>query len=103
MVAQDGSEAVLAYVRLVVRTVAAHPGLVRLPGLDPVRQYTVRVREDVGMPAVVQAFAPGWLADGVTLSGAVLGEVGSGDARAGAGLGAAAAPGGVAAPATRVT
>ena len=55
---------------------AAHPGLVRLPGLDPLRQYTVRVREDVGVPAVVQAFAPAWQADGVRLSGAVLGEVG---------------------------
>ncbi|GAA4347846.1 alpha-galactosidase [Angustibacter luteus] len=75
VVAQDGGEAVLAYVRL-TSAPAAHPGLVRLPGLDPLRQYTVRVREDVGAPAVVQAFAPGWLADGVTLSGAVLGEVG---------------------------
>ena len=75
VVAQDGSQAVLAYVRLASGP-AAQPGLVRLPGLDPLRRYEVRVRTDVGAPAVVQAEGPGWLADGVRLPGAVLSQVG---------------------------
>ncbi|WP_426562723.1 alpha-galactosidase [Angustibacter sp. McL0619] len=77
VVAHDGAAAVLAYVRLSTAP-SAHPGRVRLPGLDPLRQYDVRVRRDVGEPAVVQVAAPGWMTSGagLRLSGAVLGEVG---------------------------
>jgi alpha-galactosidase len=75
VVAEDSSQAVLAYVRLTSGP-AAQPGLVRLPGLDPLRRYDVRVRADLGAPAVVQLAGPGWLAGGVNLPGAVLSEVG---------------------------
>ena len=36
------------------------PGLVVLPGLDPTRTYTVRVRREAGLPTVVQHVAPAW-------------------------------------------
>ncbi|HEX3004654.1 MAG TPA: alpha-galactosidase [Angustibacter sp.] len=75
VVARDGSEAVLAYVRLATSP-DAHPGLVRLPGLDPLRQYDVTVVREIGEPATVEAAGPGWWADGVSLPGAVLGAVG---------------------------
>jgi alpha-galactosidase len=56
------------------------PGLVPLPGLDPERTYTVRVRGEVGLPHTVQVAVPGWFAqalDGdLRLSGALLGQVG---------------------------
>ena len=56
------------------------PGLVTLPGLDPTRTYTVRVRREAGLPAVTQVRGPGWweqgLADGIRVSGAALGQVG---------------------------
>jgi alpha-galactosidase len=75
VVTPDRREAVLAYVRLTTSP-DAHPGLVRLPGLDPDQVYDVRVRREVGDPATVQAAGPGWLADGVTLPGSVLSQVG---------------------------
>jgi alpha-galactosidase len=56
------------------------PGLVALPGLDPTRTYTVRVRREAGLPAVVQHVAPAWwdeaLGDGIAVHGAALGQVG---------------------------
>lgn len=56
------------------------PGLVTLPGLDPSRTYTVRVRHEAGLPAVTQAGGPQWwehgLSDGIRVSGAALGQVG---------------------------
>jgi alpha-galactosidase len=59
---------------------AAVPGLVPLPGLDPERTYTVRVRGEVGLPHTVQVAVPGWFAQaldgGLRLSGALLGQVG---------------------------
>ncbi|GAB3593768.1 alpha-galactosidase [Angustibacter peucedani] len=75
VVADDGAQAVLAYVRL-TSSPDAHPGLVPLPGLDRDRRYRVQVRREVGEPAVVQAHAPGWFDDGVTLPGALLADVG---------------------------
>ncbi|KQX70008.1 alpha-galactosidase [Angustibacter sp. Root456] len=81
VVARDRSEAVLAYVRLTTAP-GAHPGLVRLPGLDPLRQYDVSVVRELGEPATVEAAGPGWW-DGtggsngtVSLPGSVLGAVG---------------------------
>lgn len=56
------------------------PGLLTLPGLDPERTYTVRVRPEAGLPAVTQARGPGWWDDavdaGIRVSGAALGQVG---------------------------
>jgi alpha-galactosidase len=56
------------------------PGLVALPGLDPTRTYTVRVRREAGLPAVVQHIAPAWwdeaLRDGIAVHGALLAGVG---------------------------
>ncbi|MGN6300563.1 MAG: alpha-galactosidase [Angustibacter sp.] len=75
VVSRDGSEAVLAYVRLSTSP-DAQPGLVRLPGLDPLRQYDVTVVRELGEPATVEAAGPGWWHDGVCLPGAVLGDVG---------------------------
>ncbi|WP_457252616.1 alpha-galactosidase [Pedococcus sp. P5_B7] len=56
------------------------PGLLTLPGLDPERTYTVRVRPEAGLPAVTQARGPGWWDEavdaGIRVSGAALGQVG---------------------------
>jgi alpha-galactosidase len=56
------------------------PGLVTLPGLDPARTYTVRVRPEAGLPAVTQVRGPGWweqgVGEGIRVSGAALGQVG---------------------------
>ena len=56
------------------------PGLLTLPGLDPERTYTVRVRPEAGLPAVTQARGPGWWDEavdaGIRVSGAALGHVG---------------------------
>ena len=78
-VAADRAEA--AYTVLQVHTgPSAVPGLVAFPGLDPDRTYTVRVRPQAGLPATVQKRGPRWwdeaLADGVRVSGALLGQVG---------------------------
>jgi alpha-galactosidase len=59
---------------------SATPGLVALPGLDRARSYTVRVRREAGLPAVVQHVAPAWwreaAEDGVVVHGALLADVG---------------------------
>jgi alpha-galactosidase len=79
MVARGGQEAAYAVMRLHTGE-SAVPGLVRLPGLDRHRTYTVRVREEAGLPEVVQARAPQWwdgaVGDGLSLSGALLTDVG---------------------------
>jgi alpha-galactosidase len=53
---------------------------VRLPGLDPDREYAVRVRGEAGLPHTLQVRAPGWWegasGEGIRLSGALLAEVG---------------------------
>ncbi|NBE85071.1 alpha-galactosidase [Micromonospora rubida] len=75
VVATDKSRAVYAVARLAT-SVAQIPGPVRLPGLDRARRYAVRPVAGVPEPAVLQLTEPGWLPDGVTLFGAVLGSVG---------------------------
>ncbi|WP_405095086.1 alpha-galactosidase [Micromonospora sp. NBC_01412] len=75
VVAADNSRAVYAVARLAT-SVAQIPGTVRLPGLDRARRYAVRPVAGVPEPAVLQLAEPGWLPDGVTLPGAVLGSVG---------------------------
>ncbi len=74
VVATDRSAAVyrLAAVR---HTLTWPPGRVTLPGLDPDRRYAVRAQPP-GDAAVRGPHRPAWAADGVTLSGRVLAEVG---------------------------
>jgi alpha-galactosidase len=78
-VAADRSEALFSVVRLHTSGQAV-PGLVPLPGLDPGRTYSLRVRTEAGAPHTVQTSPPAWWADalreGVRLSGAVLAGVG---------------------------
>jgi alpha-galactosidase len=78
-VAPDRSHAAYTVLRTVTGPQAV-PGLVRLRGLDPERSYAVRVRPEAGLPQAVQHVEPGWwaraLAGELTLSGALLGEVG---------------------------
>lgn len=78
-VAPGGEQA--AYTVLRTRTgPSVVPGLLTLPGLDPERTYTLRVRREAGLPAVSQARGPSWwdlaLEEGITVSGAALGHVG---------------------------
>ncbi|MDH6460264.1 alpha-galactosidase [Micromonospora sp. A200] len=75
VVAHDGSQAVYAVSRLTTSATQV-PGAVRLPGLNPARRYAVRPPAGLPEPAVLQLAEPGWLPEGVTLSGAVLGTVG---------------------------
>ena len=75
VVAPDRSQALFAYVRLATSPDAT-PGRVRLPGLEPDRAYTIRVREDGGSPAVVEHAPPPWSREQITLPGSVLGTVG---------------------------
>jgi alpha-galactosidase len=77
--AADGGEAAYTIVRLHTARRAV-PGLVRLPGLAD-RTYTVRVRSEAGIPATLQNAAPAWWeaaasVDGLTVSGALLRDVG---------------------------
>jgi alpha-galactosidase len=72
-------EAVFSVARLVTSRRAV-PGLVPLPGLDPGREYTVRVRTEAGTPHTVQTSPPSWweaaLGAGFRASGALLSQVG---------------------------
>lgn len=78
-VAPDRSQAVYTVVRLHTARRAV-PGGVRFAGLDPDRSYAVRVRPEAGLPATLQIASPPWweaaLGDGLTLSGALLRDVG---------------------------
>ena len=77
--AADRQEALFSVARLQTSGQAV-PGLVPLPGLDPGRTYSLRVRSEAGTPHTVQTSPPAWWADalheGVRLSGAVLAGVG---------------------------
>ena len=77
--AADRQEALFSVARLQTSGQAV-PGLVPLPGLDPGRTYSLRVRTEAGTPHTVQTSPPAWWADalreGVRLSGAVLAGVG---------------------------
>jgi alpha-galactosidase len=77
-VARGGEQAAYSVVRTNTSAQAV-PGLVRLPGLDPARTYSLRVRPEAGVPQVVQHAAPRWWDEalaGLTVSGALLTEVG---------------------------
>lgn len=76
VVAADRSAALYAYVQLATSE-RETPGLVPLPGLDPALRYRVQPVHLAGLPATIQAAAPGWYAaGGCTLSGSVLAVVG---------------------------
>jgi alpha-galactosidase len=75
VVAPDRSDALFALVQLATPETSV-PGVVRLPGLDPERRYRVRPQPPGDVPAVRGLRPPAWLADGVTLPGAVLEHVG---------------------------
>ena len=79
-VARDGARAVVTVARLVTGRDAV-TGALPLPGLDPGRTYTVRVRPEAGLPAVVQAAPPHWWDEaldeaGFIVPGSVLTSVG---------------------------
>jgi alpha-galactosidase len=75
VVAADRSEALFALVQLTTPETSV-PGAVRLPGLDPARRYRVGVQPPGDTPAMRGIQPPAWLAEGVTLPGAVLEQAG---------------------------
>mgnify|MGYP000553026214 CR=1 FL=1 len=74
VVAQDGSRAIFAYVQLATSQYQL-PASVRFPGLDPKANYRVRLVRDFDASHKLQKKDPDWL-DGVTVSGALLGQTG---------------------------
>ncbi len=75
VVAPDRSEALFAWVRTTTGA-PRWPGRVVLPGLDPARRYTVRIRPEVGEARRHQNPDPLWLSEDRELSGEVLSAVG---------------------------
>jgi alpha-galactosidase len=79
VVAPDRSAAVFTVVS--VRSGrGVSPGVVPLPGLDPDATYLLRVRDEAGLPAVVQVSPPAWwtaaTGPGLRVTGGALSEVG---------------------------
>ncbi len=75
VVAPDRSEAAFGFVRLET-SADARPGRLRLPGLDPDREYEVVLRSELG-PAGDRPGAPSWWGRGRARAvGSVLGAVG---------------------------
>jgi len=75
VVAQDRTEALYSYAQL--RTSGpSRPILLTLPGLDPHKQYSLRLEFPAGRPWAPAAAWPAWTQDRVVLSGAVLTRVG---------------------------
>ena len=80
VVASDRTEAVFAWIRTEPSAVAYSPRT-RLPGLDPDRQYRVRVRDEIGSASTHQVSDPDWFSStsaalGSPLSGKLLADVG---------------------------
>ncbi|MEV4350096.1 alpha-galactosidase [Actinoplanes sp. NPDC049596] len=78
IIAQDGSRALFTWARLAT-SVAAQPGRVRFPGLDPAVCYRVRVRREIGDAARHSRADPAWVdaaALGTELPGTVLATAG---------------------------
>lgn len=75
VVAQDGSRALFAYVQESVST-ASRPVPLRFSGLDPDAHYRVAEVTPAGLPRYWQIRLPRWLAEGVTLTGRALMEIG---------------------------
>jgi alpha-galactosidase len=76
VVAADRADALFALVQLTTPETSV-PGAVRLPGLDPQRRYRVRPQPPGDRPAVREIHPAPWLAEGVTLPGAVLEHTGA--------------------------
>lgn len=74
VVAQDGGEAVFAYVQLAAAG-GSNPRRILLPGLDAAARYRVRLVEPAGAAGTTQAQQPRWLT-GVESTGAALAQVG---------------------------
>ncbi|HTY73042.1 MAG TPA: alpha-galactosidase [Actinomycetes bacterium] len=74
VVAQDGSDALYRLVAIDLG-LTWPPGRITLPGLDPRRLYRV-TQQPPGTSGSPPEHAPGWLVEGVTLPGSVLGTVG---------------------------
>ena len=75
VVAGDGGEALFCFAALATSP-AMVPGALRLPGLDPDRRYRVTAVPLAGGPSYAHGEPPGWLEDGVTLTGRALGAAG---------------------------
>ncbi|WP_328917376.1 MULTISPECIES: alpha-galactosidase [unclassified Streptomyces] len=75
VVAHDGSAALYCWAR-VATSPEGQSGRIPLPGLAAEARYRVRVRTDLGLPALHQSAGPAWLTEAidgwVTLPGAVL-------------------------------
>jgi alpha-galactosidase len=74
-VAQDGSEALFAFVSVATSTFET-PGRIGFPGLNPSASYEVTVVFPSGDEDFMERAAVGWIASGVTATGVVLAEVG---------------------------
>ena len=77
VVAQDRSEALFA---IAARDMSesTFPAMARIPGLDPLRIYRVKVITDAGPGKRMQNSEPGWMqiAEGITMSGMELDNIG---------------------------
>ncbi len=74
-VARDGSEGVFAFVSVATSMLEA-PGRIQIPGLDAAATYEVSVEFPSGSEPFIERAAVEWIQSGVTVSGAVLAEVG---------------------------
>jgi len=77
VVAHDQSEAIFAYVQHRMNT-STFPAMALLPGLNPAKNYRVKVLHEPGEPKKMQVHDPLWVSsdEGVTQSGALLAELG---------------------------
>ncbi|WP_328543940.1 GH36 C-terminal domain-containing protein [Streptomyces europaeiscabiei] len=76
VVSHDRTEAVFALTS-VATPVAAHPGTLRLPGLDPDATYRLRPLPPTGQVPGMERGTPAWCTkEGITLPGSVLERVG---------------------------
>ncbi|APU15730.1 alpha-galactosidase [Actinoalloteichus fjordicus] len=75
VVARDGGDALFALVQLAT-PLTSIPGSIRLPGLDPERDYDVSVQPPGDRPSLRQSSTTPWIEGGVRLTGRVLDHVG---------------------------
>jgi alpha-galactosidase len=77
VVAHDRSEAIFAYVQHRMNT-STFPAMATFPGLDPLRNYRVKVLHEAGAPKKMQVSDPLWVSnpDGIVQSGALLAQLG---------------------------
>jgi alpha-galactosidase len=77
VVAHDRSEAIIAFAQLEMAS-ANFPDLVRIPNLNSLSTYKIRVVREVGMPKTLQIRDPEWMHSnqGLVMSGAELARIG---------------------------